>query len=88
MLDDLSFLPRLGGGRSSSPKKRRTSSKSGGSTVVEGPWGASAPPAGLSPIEQLELDQLLDKTSAQGLDSLSRTEKNRLNELSKKLRSR
>ncbi|MEY4607556.1 MAG: hypothetical protein RLY45_2316, partial [Actinomycetota bacterium] len=42
----------------------------------------------LSPAEQAELDSLLDKTSASGLDSLSRTEKSRLNELSKKLRSR
>ena len=43
---------------------------------------------GLSTIEQMELDDLLDKTNAQGLDALSKSEKARLNELSKKLRSR
>ena len=44
--------------------------------------------SGLSAAEQHELDALLDKTSAGGLDSLSRPEKDRLNELSKKLRAR
>ena len=35
---------------------------------------------------QVELDELLDKISATGLDSLSTDEKRRLNELSKRLR--
>jgi hypothetical protein len=51
---------------------------------VSGPW----PPPTHSVDEQSELDGLLDKIGAQGMDSLSRSEKERLNELSKKLRGR
>ena len=58
--------------------------------VVEGPWKAPPPPPSTpSPdtlAAQAELDALLDKISAGGLDSLSADEKKRLNELSKKLR--
>lgn len=69
------------------PKQGRAARRSeGGSTVVSGPWPTSA--SGLTESEQSELDALLDKTSSAGLDSLSRSEKTRLNELSKKLRSR
>lgn len=88
MLDDFEFIPRVGGGGSKPAKASRSKSKSKGSSkggdVVAGPW---APPAH-SPIEELELNQLLDKISSQGMDALSRTEKARLNELSKKLRGR
>ena len=35
---------------------------------------------------QSELDELLDKISATGMNSLSKSEKERLNELSKRLR--
>jgi len=87
MLNDLQFIPRFGSGTPRSkavrPAKRRGSS---GSTVVAGPWPVAD--AASSAIDQLELDGLLDKISADGIDSLSRTEKNRLNELSKKLRGR
>lgn len=87
MLDDFHFIPKLGGHRSggSKPAKQRRS-KGGGSTVVAGPWDPPSPTH--SPVEELELNQLLDKISANGIDSLSRTEKARLNELSKKLRGR
>ncbi len=88
MLDDFEFIPRVGGGGSKPAKASRTKSKSKGSSkggdVVAGPWAAPAH----SPIEELELNQLLDKISSQGMDALSRTEKARLNELSKKLRGR
>jgi hypothetical protein len=62
-----------------------------GKTVVEGPWSAPAPPPPSRPspdaaAAQAELDQLLDKISATGLDSLTGDEKRRLNELSKRLR--
>ena len=69
------------------PGQRRTKKqkRAKGAKVVEGPWGG-APSGGLSPTEHAELDDLLDKTSAGGLDSLSKAEKARLNELSKKLR--
>ena len=85
-------LPMPGSGTERSPSKRR---RSGGtatktksrSTVVEGPWAApSSAPSPDAAAAQAELDQLLDKISESGLDSLSSEEKRRLNELSKKLR--
>ena len=89
MLDELAFIPRFGQRKSPSQPKPRRSKSSGRGTVVEGPWGsAPSPMVGLSTSEQMELDDLLDKTNAQGLDALSKSEKARLNELSKKLRSR
>jgi Family of unknown function (DUF6576) len=69
------------------PKQRRSSSP----TVVDGPWTrgpAPAPPrSGASPADQIELDALLDKIGANGMDSLTSGEKKRLNELSKRLRN-
>jgi len=65
--------------------------------VVDGPWkapaGAPPPPnpssaPTASPADQAELDGLLDKIGADGMDSLSSGEKQRLNELSKRLRNR
>lgn len=65
--------------------KRRDTPK-----VVEGPWNAapspSPPDAQAMAAAQAELDDLLDKISAGGLESLSAHEKRRLNELSKRLR--
>jgi hypothetical protein len=57
--------------------------------VVQGPWTPPPPPGSPSPdamAAQAELDALLDKISASGLDSLTAHEKRRLNELSKRLR--
>jgi len=87
-----------------SPKPRRTKPtkpkrpKRGGAgqRVVEGPWRKETGPSipkpptanGPSPADQAELDGLLDKISDQGMDALSGTEKQRLNELSKRLRNR
>jgi hypothetical protein len=63
--------------------------KPGRPTVVDGPWGiASAAPDATSTADQAELDSLLDKIAASGMDSLSGEEKRRLNDLSKKLRKR
>ena len=63
--------------------------------LVEGPWKRGSappppppPPTGASPADQAELDALLDKIGAQGMDALSADEKSRLNELSKRLRNR
>lgn len=89
MLNDMPFIPRLagksrGGGRRSGPTRSRSTK---GSKVVPGPWAPQAEP-GLTAAEHSELDDLLDKTNERGLDSLSRAEKARLNDLSKKLRSR
>jgi len=85
MLDDLAFIPRVAGKRTA-PSKRRTK-RQGGPTVVTGPW-AGSPQTTHTAVDQMELDGLLDKISASGIDSLSRGEKARLNELSKKLRGR
>ena len=41
-----------------------------------------------TPHDQAELDHLLDKISANGMDGLTADEKRRLNELSKRLRNR
>jgi hypothetical protein len=74
--------------RKSKPKPKRAtgSSKSGG--VVQGPWkNAPAPPPPPSPADQIELDALLDKIGANGMDSLTGAEKKRLNDLSKRLRN-
>ncbi len=93
--DTLGWVPQLGGhGRHSKPTRSasgrtKPARRSGsGNRVVEGPWASPVPPA--SPQEvaaaQAELDDLLDKISAGGLDSLTADEKRRLNELSKRLR--
>jgi hypothetical protein len=89
----LEFIPRFGsqrppGRHRSKPAKASRKRGSSANKVVEGPWSTAAgPPAGPDAIAaQHELDLLLDKISAGGLDSLSADEKQRLNELSKRLR--
>ena len=88
-------LPTTGKRRPSGPVrsskgKVRGKGKRRGAPVVEGPWAAPPPPSSSSSREiaeaQAELDALLDKISASGLDSLTADEKRRLNELSKRLR--
>ena len=74
----------------SKSKRAAGSSKSGG--VVQGPWknapAPMPPPTGPSPADQVELDSLLDKIGANGMESLTGDEKKRLNDLSKRLRNR
>jgi hypothetical protein len=89
MLQNLTFIPRLGGrssgaavARNSRARQPRRTRPRSGQSVVAGPWTAPGP----SPADQFELDSLLDKISASGMDSLSRDEKQRLNDLSKRLR--
>jgi hypothetical protein len=74
------------------PKRKSKPLPTSGPTVVDGPWTrgpAPAPPrtTGTSPADQAELDALLDKIGANGMDSLTNGEKKRLNELSKRLRN-
>jgi hypothetical protein len=90
---DLTGVGSSSGGsskRRKAPKQKRSKS-SGGAKVVDGPWqnapAPTAPPVGPSPADQAELDGLLDKIGANGMDSLSAGEKKRLNELSKRLRN-
>ncbi len=85
----------LDGSTHRKPKKskpKRQAKGSSGQRVVEGPWKnapAPVPPsAGPSPADQAELDSLLDKIGANGMDSLTNDEKKRLNDLSKRLRNR
>lgn len=86
----LDFIPRIGGRRPPTRAAgRSTSRRRSGSQpkVVEGPWSEPGPTSSRDlAAAQQELDELLDKISAGGLDSLSATEKQRLNELSKRLR--
>ena len=91
-------LPLDGVGTSARPKKKKKpksarssgAPKSGG--VVQGPWknapAPMPPPSAPSPADQIELDALLDKIGANGMESLSADEKKRLNDLSKRLRNR
>lgn len=98
MLTAYPWIPRiplpdaLTGTRSAGPRRSARGKVRGGRTtrqVIEGPWSAPPPPTRPSPdtaAAQAELDALLDKISAGGLDSLTNHEKRRLNELSKRLR--
>ncbi|MEQ1874191.1 MAG: rhomboid family intramembrane serine protease [Ilumatobacteraceae bacterium] len=82
VLTQYEWIPNLGR-KSGKSAKRKRSARGGGNTVVAGPWSGSS---ASDPRDQHELDALLDKISANGIDSLDRGEKSRLNELSKKLR--
>ncbi len=89
MIENLAFIPQVGKGktksRAAAPRASgRGKRAKGGQQVVQGPWQSSGP----SPADQIELDMILDKIGASGMDSLSRGEKQRLNELSKRLRGR
>jgi hypothetical protein len=94
-------LPLDGGTRSVKPRKSKPPksakprpSNPGAGRVVEGPWKQGpapvAPPlkSSTSVADQAELDSLLDKIGATGMDSLTGDEKKRLNDLSKRLRNR
>ncbi len=91
-------IPHLPLDGSTHRKPKKTKSKkqprgsSSGSKVVSGPWknapAPMPPPSGPSPADQIELDALLDKIGANGMDSLTGAEKQRLNDLSKRLRNR
>ena len=72
--------------------KRSKRSKGSSPKVVDGPWqkGNLPPPPSRPPTttaDQAELDSLLDKIGANGMDALTGAEKKRLNELSKRLRN-
>ena len=82
--------------RTVKPTRPKRRSDRGGNRVVDGPWNAPTPPSPSGPpqrppataADQAELDGLLDKIGSEGMESLSRDEKSRLNELSKRLRNR
>lgn len=95
-LDDRSHRSRKPK-KAKAPKKPRSTggspSTSDRSTVIDGPWRSGPPPMPPAPAppslaDQEELDALLDKIGATGMDSLTSGEKKRLNDLSKRLRNR
>jgi hypothetical protein len=65
------------------PHRKREPKRSRRPAVVAGPWAGTESSVS---SDQSELDNLLDKISASGIDSLSKAEKERLNQLSKRLR--
>ena len=77
MLEGFPWIPKI-----SMPHRHRRPKQARRPAVVAGPW------AGTTTVSaaQSELDELLDKISATGMNSLSKAEKERLNELSKRLR--
>ena len=77
MLEEFPWIPKI-----SVPHRNRQPRRSRRPAVVAGPWGGQVSVT----ADQSELDDLLDKISATGMDSLSKSEKERLNELSKRLR--
>lgn len=86
----LPFVPRLKDvpGPRSRGSRRPRRSRGGGGTVTQGPWTSPSgfTPAGPSRLEQAELDVLLDKIGQGGIDSLSKEERRRLDELSRRMR--
>ncbi|MEP7113629.1 MAG: DUF6576 domain-containing protein [Ilumatobacteraceae bacterium] len=77
MLETFPWIPKV-----SMPHRRREPKRSRRPAVVAGPWAGTT----TTSAAQGELDELLDKISATGMSSLSKSEKERLNELSKRLR--
>jgi hypothetical protein len=83
---DPSPYGQLGSARPKGRKRGRSKgAKASGPSVVQGPWGGAAT-GGPTPLEQAELDVLLDRISDAGLDSLSKQERRRLEELSRRFR--
>lgn len=85
-LKDAAGPPSRGGSRSKGG--RRSKRSRGGGTVTQGPWSSPSgfSPAGPSRLEQAELDVLLDKIGQSGIDSLTKEERRRLDELSRRMR--
>ena len=95
LLERYAFIPghaytpgprkRVGGvGRGERRRRSAPRASTGASNVVQGPWLGPEPPA----REDEEMDALLDKIMAQGLDSLTPRERKRLEELRQQRRAR
>ena len=85
MLSRYAFIPGhmiTGQPRARTKKSARRSGAD--ATVVKGPWTTYEPPA----REDVEMDALLDKIMASGLDSLTAKERKRLEELRQQRRAR
>jgi membrane associated rhomboid family serine protease len=86
MASDAPWVPKLRLPGSGAPKKKGTKRGKGKLAAVPSGGGAVAPKLDLS--AQVEMDGLLDKISAGGMDSLSSAERKRLEQLSKQLRGK
>lgn len=64
------------------PRSPKRAGRGGSAGVVTGPWAGSSGPTS----DRAKLDALLDKISAGGMDSLSRSEKKQLEVLRKRIR--
>lgn len=87
LLAERSFIPAFPKlKRRPRAKRNRRGSQSSGQTVVPGPW--QSPPAPPVSRDQAELDALLDKISAGGMESLTDREREQLMVLRDRLRRR
>jgi len=86
LLADRSWIPAAPKLKRRRKPKRTRGTQGSGQTVVPGPW--QAPPAPPVSRDQAELDALLDKIHASGMDSLSDHERDQLLVLRDRLRRR
>jgi hypothetical protein len=86
LMAELTWVPNLAVRRRARKSKKSRRRSGGEGTVVAGPWN----PAPTPPVsrDQAELDALLDKISATGMDSLTAQEKDHLLVLRDRLRRR
>jgi hypothetical protein len=85
LLSQYAFIPGTMISDRPRPRTKKSSRRSGpDATVVQGPWTTYEPPA----REDVEMDALLDKIMASGLDSLTPKERKRLEELRQQRRAR
>ncbi len=86
LMAELTWVPNLAVRRKAKKSKKNRRRSGGEGTVVAGPWN----PAPTPPVsrDQAELDALLDKISATGMDSLTAQEKDHLLVLRDRLRRR
>ena len=80
--EHVAFIPAPSSGKNKKTKRSKPARQFKSDSVVSGPWGANTADA----VRQAEVDRLLDKIAASGLESLTPEERRRLNEASKRLR--
>jgi hypothetical protein len=91
----LTGMPKARTGAASRPKARKAAKPQKGSAgkkggVVAGPWegssGSSGSSTGAMPVNQRDVDRVLDKIAAHGMDSLTADERHLLEEASRRKR--
>jgi membrane associated rhomboid family serine protease len=88
LASDTPWVPKLKlpGAGSSGPRKKKA--KKGRAKLASVPVGVESSNAALDISGQFEMDSLLDKISAGGMESLTSAERKRLEQLSKQLRGK